>query len=116
MWTVTFRRLLPCPFNQGCEGLFAIFIEPQLSGIGPAFGNDRRRLKPEQAGPAGSESFVSPQRQLSWPTLRVAVTAFHRMDCQRIGYDHTVRRTRLDRLGQNRDILYRIDGDIKLIA
>ncbi|MFZ2149058.1 MAG: hypothetical protein WAV28_17750 [Sedimentisphaerales bacterium] len=38
------------------------------------------------------------------------------MDRQRIRNDPITGRTKLNRLGQNRGILYRIDGDAKLAA
>ncbi len=57
-------------------------IDQKLTGIGPAFGDDRAGLPPDQLGPAGAEAAVAAEGQLARRAIGLPVAAFHRLNRQ----------------------------------
>ena len=54
--------------------------DPKLPRVGPPLCTDCRRLRPDHAGAAFSKALIAAQRQGARPSVRRAVTAFHRLN------------------------------------
>lgn len=59
-------------------------MDPELPGIGPAFGDHSAGFKPDQFGSARAKAPVTPERQFTGTAIRIAVAAFHGMDSEGI--------------------------------
>ena len=76
--------------------------DDELAGIGPALGNDRGGLAPDQLGPAGAEASVSAEGQLARRAVGLAVAPLHRLDRQPVA---DAPAADLDRPEQRREVL-----------
>jgi len=72
--------LVPHPFEVGRR----LLVEEELARVGAALVEHRRRLAPDELGPAGPEAAVAAKRQLVWTSVEGAVAAFHRLHAQGI--------------------------------
>ncbi len=60
-------------------------VEPELAGIGAAFGDDGARLPPDEARAAGGESAIAADGQLGGRPGGGGVAAFHRLGGESVG-------------------------------
>src|SRR5262245_23748538 len=77
-FTVGLTAFAQHPFQVGCR----LVVEKQLPRVGPPLVEHRGRLAPDELGPAGAETAVTPKRQLIGPAVGRAVATLHGLDTE----------------------------------
>ena len=86
-------------------------VQPELARVGPALGNDRRGLHPEQAGSPAGEAPVTPEGQFVGRTFGGPVAPLHRQHHKTIGEGESAHP---ERLQERRQVVGQFQVEAKL--